>query len=114
MDSFHILETFPFLRVSASLPDPNPLLGVLLEAVLLVGWLWPLLRPGMGRAAPAPPACPSAGQAGRQQLPELQGSPDTRVNNPDLVKKTGHGIFNDHKWLRPSLYISSEKQSRTF
>lgn len=69
-----------------------------------------------GKGSACPPESSSTGQVGRQQLPELEGSQDTGVNNPDLVgkKKKSHGIFNDHKRLRPSFYISSEKRSRTF
>lgn len=37
----------------------------------------------MGRAVPAPPEGPSS----EQHSPGLEGSRDTRVNSPDLVKK---------------------------
>lgn len=55
---------------------------------------------------------PVQGQ-GKAAAPGLEGGQNTRVNNPDLGKKR-HGIFNDHKWLRLVLYISSKKQLCTF
>lgn len=69
--------------------------------------------------------CTALGQAGQKVAPNegpsirwaavsgAGGSQDTRANGSNLLKRS-HGIFSDHKWLRPPFYISSKKQSYTF